>query len=633
MNAVTKPAPEKLVFNQLGLPPFLLSRLEKIGYEAPSPIQAQTIPLLLEGHDLVGQAQTGTGKTAAFALPALAGLDANSKSPQVLVLTPTRELSIQVAEAFQTYATDMKRFSVLPVYGGQEYRVQLRALQRGPQVIVSTPGRLMDHMRRGNISLSELKFLVLDEADEMLRMGFIDDVQWILDQTPKERQIALFSATMPAPIKRIAKQHLTNPKNVEIKGKTNVATTINQRYLPVQGRHKLDAVTRLLETEEVDAAIIFVRTKVATAELADKLSARGMRCSALNGEMRQTLREQTIDRLRKGKLDILIATDVAARGLDVKRISHVINYDIPYDTESYVHRIGRTGRAGRAGDAILFVAPREQRMLALIEQATGASIKKMKLPTAEDISKQRAQRVADKITSTLSEADLSHHRATIEQYLGEHEVRSIDIAAALAYLYQETQNQAPLTDIPEATERSPRSRNDRFDSDRGSQRGNHRNRSDRDDRSERRPPRRQDMPVLEEGMERYKLEVGQDHGAVPGMIVGAIANEGGIDSQYMGRISIQNDFSLIDLPEGMPKSVFKDLKKTRVCGRPLRISRVDPNGKPESDASEASSGKNKKRTVERPGHKKSDRKNVAKNAKGKNAKAKKKRHKKRPTAA
>ena len=590
MDAAATTASEELTFEQTGLPQNLLSRLRDIGYEAPSPIQAQTIPLLLGGRDLVGQAQTGTGKTAAFALPALTRLDLKGKTPQVLVLTPTRELSIQVAEAFQTYAKGLKGFSVLPVYGGQDYRTQISALKRGVHVIVGTPGRLMDHMRRATLSLDNLSTLVLDEDDEMLRMGFIDDVQWILEQIPQERQIALFSATMPPPIRRIAKKHLNDPVTVEIKGRGNVAATIRQRYWPVQGVHKLDALTRILEADNADGVIVFVRTKTATAELADKLSARGMRAAALNGEIPQQLREKTVERLRKGRLDILVATDVAARGLDVERISHVINYDIPYDTESYIHRIGRTGRAGRSGQAVLFVAPRERRMLALIERAIGSSIEKMKLPSVEDINERRAQRLAAKISETLEKVDLKRHKAMVDQYLGEHEVRGADVAAALAYMLQDSikpevaiEQDSPRSARADDRSRKPRDHErDAGRADRGRRESRNDSRSDskrdskRDSRHDSNKPA--PMPELEPEMERFRLEVGRDHGAVPNKIVGAICNEGGLDSQYFGRISIHDEFSLVDLPEGMPKAIFKDLKRTRVCGRPLRLSRVNPDG-------------------------------------------------------
>ncbi|HEY9050292.1 MAG TPA: DEAD/DEAH box helicase, partial [Gammaproteobacteria bacterium] len=378
-----------VTFDQLGLSDSILQSLNNIGYENPSAIQAQTIPLLLAGRDVLGQAQTGTGKTAAFALPLLSNIDITQKDPQILVLAPTRELAIQVAEAFQKYAAHIKGFHVLPIYGGQEYRGQIRSLERGVHVVVGTPGRVMDHMRRGTLKLKSLTCLVLDEADEMLRMGFIDDVEWILEQTPPKRQIALFSATMPDAVRRIANQHLNEPEHVTIKLKTTTADTIRQRYWPVSGLHKLDALTRILEAEEFDAMIIFVRTKIATTELAEKLEARGYAAAALNGDIQQNQRERTIEHLKNGKLDILIATDVAARGLDVERISHVVNYDIPNDTESYVHRIGRTGRAGRKGDAILFVAPREKRLLHAIEKATRQKIEMMELPSTEDINDQR----------------------------------------------------------------------------------------------------------------------------------------------------------------------------------------------------------------------------------------------------
>lgn len=570
-NSATPAASDAAVFSDFELPDYLLSRLSEIGYEQPSPIQAHTIPTLLEGRDLVGQAQTGTGKTAAFALPALAKLDLAIKAPQVLVLTPTRELSIQVAEAFQTYAANLRKFSVLPVYGGQDYRIQVRALNRGVPIVVGTPGRLMDHMRRGILQLDQLRTLILDEADEMLRMGFIDDVQWILDQTPDTRQIALFSATMPGPIKRIAKKHLNNPVTVELSSKSHTADTIIQRYWPVQGVHKLDALTRILAAEDTDAVIVFVRTKTMTTELADKLSARGLRASALNGDMPQQQRELTVDRLRKGRLDILVATDVAARGLDVERVSHVMNYDIPYDTESYVHRIGRTGRAGREGNAILFVAPRERRMLGSIEKAIGKSIEKMKLPTREDVNERRVERLATQISTTLSEVDLSTEKSMIERYLGEHEVRGADIAAALVHLLQnaKTGDASVISDTEHTPKHQEKGRRKHRETPHtGSQRA-----KEQFDRPSRKP-RSTENEALEEGMERFRLEVGRSHGAGAGNIVGAIANEAGIDSQYIGRINIHDDFALIDLPEGMPKPIFKDLRRVRVCGQPLRISRV-----------------------------------------------------------
>ncbi|NHZ87277.1 MAG: DEAD/DEAH box helicase, partial [Planctomycetia bacterium] len=425
-----------LNFNDLRLTEPVLKAVIELGYESPSPIQAQAIPILLKGYDLVGQAQTGTGKTAAFALPLLSRIDLKNKKPQVLVLTPTRELAIQVAEAFQGYAAHLKNFHILPIYGGQAYEGQLRQLRRGVQVVVGTPGRVMDHMRRGTLNLEAISTLVLDEADEMLRMGFLDDVEWILDQTPNERQIALFSATMPVAIREIAKKYLHDPKEVTIKTRTSTVETTNQRYLMVSGSHKLDALTRILEAEVFNAILIFVRTKVSTAELSEKLEARGYASEPLNGDIRQRQRELTIERLKSGKINILIATDVAARGLDVDHISHVINYDIPYDTEGYVHRIGRTGRMGRKGEAIMFVTPREKRLLRAIEKATNQKIELMKLPTTADINTKRIERFKDQITQTLDSEDIEQYAQIIDQYRIETNVPSLEIAAALAKLLQ-----------------------------------------------------------------------------------------------------------------------------------------------------------------------------------------------------
>ncbi len=423
-------------FNQFSLDDALLKALDEVGYETPSPIQALTIPLLLAGKDVIGQAQTGTGKTAAFALPILSNLALGQKAPQVLVLVPTRELAIQVAEAFQKYATHLKGFHVLPIYGGQDYRGQIRALQRGVHVVVGTPGRVMDHMRRGTLKLDNLTALVLDEADEMLRMGFIDDVEWILSLTPNERQIALFSATMPTQIRRIATQHLNQPENITVKVETATAGTIRQRFWPVSGAHKLDALTRILEAEMFDAMLIFVRTKIATVELSEKLSARGYASMPLNGDIPQRDRERTVEQLKTGKLDIIVATDVAARGLDVRRISHVVNYDIPYDAEAYIHRIGRTGRAGKSGDAILFVAPREKRMLHVIEKATRQKIALMEFPSTEIINDKRIAKFTQRITDALANNELGLFHRVIEQYQQEHNVPALEIAAALAHLLQ-----------------------------------------------------------------------------------------------------------------------------------------------------------------------------------------------------
>jgi len=550
-------------FDQLALSQPIFKILDEVGYETPSPIQAQTIPLLLEGRDVVGQAQTGTGKTAAFALPILTNLDLKQKDPQVLVLAPTRELALQVAEAFQKYAKHMKGFHVLPVYGGQEFRTQIRALERGVHVVVGTPGRVMDHMRRGNLKLNNLKVLVLDEADEMLRMGFIDDVEWVLEQTPDTRQIALFSATMPTQIRRIAASHLNNPVEVTIKLKTATADTIRQRFWPVSGIHKLDALTRILEAEKFDAMIVFVRTKTATVELSEKLEARGYASTPLNGDIPQNQRERAIDNLKKGKLDILVATDVAARGLDVERISHVINYDIPYDAEAYIHRIGRTGRAGRQGDAILFVAPRERRLLGAIEKATRKEIEMMELPSTELINDKRIERFKQRITDAIASDKSKMFYQMVEQYQIETDATPLAIAGALAQMLQ--------GDTPFLLQNKPNRQADN-DWKKGDDRGSRvSNRDDRPPRKER-SSRRDANAGPEEGMKTYRLEVGHEHKIMPGNIVGAIANEANIDSKNIGRIKIFEGHSLVDMPDGMPNELFESLKRVRIGTYPLDIS-------------------------------------------------------------
>ena len=551
-------------FQELGLSAPVLAALERVGYETPSPIQAQTIPLILQGRDVLGQAQTGTGKTAAFALPLLSTLDLRQRSPQILVLAPTRELAIQVAEAFQKYAAKLKGFHVLPVYGGQDYRGQLKGLQRGAHVVVGTPGRVMDHIRRGSLKLDGLKTLVLDEADEMLRMGFIEDVEWILEKIPQQRQIALFSATMPKPIKRIANQHLNEPAEVTIKLKTTTAETIRQRYWMVSGLHKLDALTRILEAEEFDAMIVFVRTKILTQELADKLAARGYAAAALNGDIEQKQRERTVDQLKQGRLDILVATDVAARGLDVERISHVVNYDIPNDTEAYVHRIGRTGRAGRAGEAILFVAPREKRLLYAIEKATRKKIDLMQLPSTQLINDKRIARFKQSISDTLAQEDLSLFAQLIEQYQQEHNVPALDIAAALA---RQAQGKQPL--LLKHKEQS-----------KSAEKPARRERAQAEQKRDK-PDSRQRRKKDDEDLLQYRVEVGRQHQLEPGNLVGAIANEAGLDAQFIGRIEIHDDYSLVELPPGMPKEIFRDLKKVWVAGQQLRISLAEgPPDKP-----------------------------------------------------
>ncbi len=570
-------APPSPRFTDLGLPEPLLRALADVGYESPSPIQAATIPPLLAGRDVLGQAQTGTGKTAAFALPAMARLDPAQQAPQVLVLAPTRELAIQVAEAFQKYAAHMPGFHVLPIYGGQSYYPQLQALKRGVHVVVGTPGRVIDHLERGSLDLSQLRCLVLDEADEMLRMGFIDDVEAVLKRVPEERQVALFSATMPPQIKRIAQTYLRDPVEVAIKAQTTTAANIRQRYWMVSGVNKLDALTRILEAEPFDGMLIFARTKLGAQELAERLAARGLSAAAIHGDVEQKQREKLVQSLRDGRIDILVATDVAARGLDVERVSHVLNYDIPYDTESYVHRIGRTGRAGRSGEAILFVAPRERGMLGAIERATRQKIEPMQLPSVETVNERRVAKFLGKIGAALESGDRQVFRALVERYEREHDVPMADIAAALAQLVQ---GKTPLLleapPEPPRREREPARRDappgaDRAPRPRPAARANDGEARFADDGP--RPPRQQrDAPEV--GMETFRIEVGHAHGVQPGNIVGAIANEADLESRYIGRIDIRDDFTLVDLPEGMPRELLEHLKKVRVAGRPLRMQRA-----------------------------------------------------------
>ena len=577
-------------FRDLALSEPVLLALADVGYESPSPIQAQTIPVLLSGKDMLGQAQTGTGKTAAFALPALTKIDLARHEPQVLVLVPTRELALQVSEAFLRYAAHLKGFHVLPIYGGQSYQPQLNALRRGVHVVVGTPGRVIDHMNRGTLKLSGLTLLVLDEADEMLRMGFIDAVESILEQTPPQRQVALFSATIPAPIRRIAAKHLRMPVEVTIKSKTSTATNIRQRYWMVSGMHKLDALTRILEAETFDGMLVFTRTKQATVELAEKLEARGFAAAPLNGDIAQPLRERTVARLKAGQIDILVATDVAARGLDVDRIGHVVNYDVPYDTESYVHRIGRTGRAGRKGEAILFIAPRERNMLRAIERATRQVIEPMNLPSVDAVNTLRITKFKQRITDAIAKGDGNLYRPVLEQLETESGSSLIDIAAALASL---SQGSTPLLlaqkPEPEAAQ-THRERDSRREDARSAPHGRpgaHERPTaperpsaperpagrepgrDRDSRREERP--RKSGPAQ---METFRIEVGSVHSIKPGNIVGAIANEANIEGVHIGRVDIREDHSYVDLPEGMPKEIFKQLQKVRVAGRELRISRV-----------------------------------------------------------
>ena len=539
-------------FNSFGLSDALLKVLEEVGYEVPTAIQEQCITHLLNGHDVIGQAQTGTGKTAAFALPLIDRIDLNNNQVQLLVLTPTRELAIQVSEAIQTYARHLKGFHVLPIYGGQSYDVQLRPLKRGVHAVVGTPGRVMDHLKRGTLKLNSLKALVLDEADEMLRMGFIDDVKWVLQKLPKERQIALFSATMPDVIRRVAEKFLNNPKVVKIKTKTATAQTISQRYWLVSGVNKLDALTRILEVESFEALLIFVRTKTATSDLAEKLSARGFTAEAINGDIAQNQRERIIQQLKNGKIDILIATDVAARGLDVERISHVVNYDIPQDPESYVHRIGRTGRAGREGKAILFVAPRERRMLKTIERITRQPIDPMQLPSAKIINEQRVINFKHRITDTLNNQELSIFEELILNYQKEHEIDAFKIASALALMAQGIE---PL--LLNEKEINQASFNDSS--------------NDKISVSIHADPLK-DNPAIK--MRRYRVAVGRKDNIKPGNVLGAIANEAEISSEFIGAIQIYQDFTTVDLPDEMPKETLEILKKTRVFDKKLSIEEL-----------------------------------------------------------
>lgn len=554
---------EGVRFTDLGLDGRVLAALQDVGYEKPSPIQAATIPLLLEGRDVVGLAQTGTGKTAAFAVPALSRLaelhDLNgpSRKTQALVLAPTRELALQVAEAFTSYAKHMEDFTVLPVYGGSAYGPQLAGLRRGAQVVVGTPGRVIDHIAKGSLDLSELQYLVLDEADEMLRMGFADDVEQIFQETPETRQVALFSATMPGQIRRMSKQYLNDPAEISVKSKTSTGSNIRQRYVQVMGPHKLDAMTRILEVEEFDGVIAFVRTKMATEDLAEKLKARGFQAAAINGDIPQQQRERTVDALREGRIDILVATDVAARGLDVERISHVVNYDIPHDTESYVHRIGRTGRAGRSGDAILFMTPREKYLLRAIEKATRQSVEQMHLPTAETVNSLRLGKFAERITETLESEDVSLFRDLIASYEEEHKVPAAEIAAALAVMAQGGQ---PLLvkDLPAAPEFQKRERS-------------------KDGFGSRGPSR-----PLTEGNATYRIAVGRRQRVMPGSIVGAIANEGGISSAQIGGIDIRSDHSLVELPADLSPEQLRALSRTRIGGELIHLE-LDTGRKPGRD--------------------------------------------------
>ncbi|MBV1932769.1 MAG: DEAD/DEAH box helicase [Porticoccaceae bacterium] len=578
---------EAIEFATLGLSDPVLKAITGLGYEQPSPIQAQAIPHLLAGKNLLGVAQTGTGKTAAFALPLLSRVDVKKGKPQILVLAPTRELAIQVAEAFQSYARHIKNFHVTPIYGGQDISGQLRALKRGADVVVGTPGRILDHLRRRSLKLENLQTVVLDEADEMLRMGFIDDIETILGQAPDNCQRALFSATMPPAIRRVAAKYIGNAEEVSIVSKTRTVEKIDQQYLIVHHSHKLDTLTRILEVEQFDGMLVFVRTKSSTVELAEKLEARGFSAYALNGDLSQTLREKTVNRFKRGDIDIVVATDVAARGLDVERVSHVINFDIPYDTESYVHRIGRTGRAGREGKAILFVTPKERRLLNAIEKANRQPLKAMPLPSGEQVGQQRVERFQTELMANIQTQDLSSFRELVEQLAHDTETDIGEIAAALVWQAQKERPLFPkFKPLPDAKS-SSRSDRDRTRKDRPGRDGakkertekNHASRRDEKPQSSDKPSKRKKASTdSDTSMVSYRLEAGDSHGVKPGDIVGALANEAGIEVEYIGHIDINDDYSTVELPDGMPKEIFQHLQKVRVRHQAMKLSLASKGG-------------------------------------------------------
>ena len=541
-----------LTFADLQIHPAVLQAVGDVGYESPSPIQSATIPAMLAGSDVVGLAQTGTGKTAAFAIPILSKIDTASRNTQALVLAPTRELALQVAEAFGRYGAHL-RVNVLPIYGGSSYVPQLAGLKRGAQVVVGTPGRVIDHLEKGSLDLSHLDYLVLDEADEMLQMGFAEDVERILSDTPEYKQVALFSATMPPGIRKITAKYLHDPVEVTVKSKTQTAENITQRYVQVAGPRKMDALTRLLEVEPFEAMIVFVRTKQATEEVAEKLRARGFSAAAINGDIPQAVRERTINSLKDGSIDILIATDVAARGLDVERISHVLNYDIPHDPESYVHRIGRTGRAGRSGTALLFVTPRERHLLNAIERVTRQKLVESDLPSVDDVNEKRVAKFRDSITAALSSPGIDLFRKLIEAYERDHDVPMADIAAALALQSQDGE-EFLMTEPPPEKKRERSERPARA----GGQRGPRERRSD---------------------LMTYRIAVGKRHKVAPGAIVGAIANEGGLHRSDFGHISIRQDHSLVELPADLPRKTLKALEHTRIQGQLINLQ-ADRGPKP-----------------------------------------------------
>ena len=555
-----------ITFDDLGLSPEVLEAVKMAGYETPSPIQAKAIPALLEGGNLLGTAQTGTGKTAAFALPLLSRVDFSGRGPSILVLAPTRELAIQVAEAITQYAVKMPKIHVVPVYGGQDIAVQLRALKRKADIVVATPGRLIDHIKRGSITLGNVQAIVLDEADEMLDMGFMEDVDTILKEIPANAQRALFSATMPDDVKKIIEQHLGEYSEARIEGKTTTVENIRQRFLLVRNEHKIEALARVLEGEDFDGVLIFVRTKQNTTEVAEKLESRGFNVAPLNGDLAQSMRERTINRLKMGKLDIVVATDVAARGIDVDRISLVVNYDIPYDTESYVHRIGRTGRAGRSGNAILFITPRERRLLKAIEKSTRQPIEAMELPTAEVISAKRVAAFKEKVKSVISCGELEQFKVLVESMVAEspaeegaEPLSAIDIAAAAIKMYQKKQPLFP--ELPPLN--TPKERRERNNHDAGDAMPR--------ERRDRARERKEGANGIEEGFLRYYLAVGRLDHVSPKDIVGAIAGEGNISSSLIGRIKLFNKFSTVELPDSLSQEVLEHLSEMTIRGNDARF--------------------------------------------------------------
>lgn len=544
-------------FDEMNLSLPVFSVLQDIRYNMPTPIQARTIPLLIEKKDVLGQARTGTGKTAAFALPLLSRINPDNKNPQVLVLTPTRELAIQVGESFKTYGANLKGLNVLSVYGGQGYGTQLNQLRRGAHVLVGTPGRLMDHMRRKAVSFENLFCVVLDEADEMLHMGFIEDVEWIMDRIPENTQTALFSATMPKPIRAIAQKYLKSPEEILVQPESKELSTIKQQYLMVKGVKKGEALVRILEATSFDGVIVFVKTKTATLEVTKILEDKGFKTEALNGDIAQNTRERTINRLKTGHIDILVATDVAARGLDVDRISHVINYDMPSKVDPYVHRIGRTGRAGREGEAILFVGAGERWMLNVIEKTTRQKIEELVLPSNRDINERRIANFKKSISGIPASTNLDVFQEIIETHAAAENIPISRIAAALAGLLH---GSSPFL-LPPDKQRKPEPAK------------TEKKQKTAAPKKQPGPAKAKVPPPPEKGMERYRIEVGLRHGVKPKNIVGAISNEAGLDGRYIKNIDINQDFSFVDLPFGMPKDIFALLKKTWVMSKPLLISK------------------------------------------------------------